>query len=293
MAEEEAERENHLAVLNHSQVLPNSALLGSRYLLTQKSLKHSGKYLGIAEVIGPLDREAHCDIWTEKKYGTQGIVPVRWIVAKDVPFARFHDLRYHQQHVTQVRHGNTIPGEIGRLVIQRYFEAAHGPTAVLHPLSQTAHGVTALHVGPSQSPAGDKRRGWSAPVNRHETSRDKFSPFQHGYAGFRYGFRYGFQRGSSERWSRDKFPNLVNKAPTAPSSAFGGLSQPVPGSFNSPGRRRSTLANAPRSFRGAHGSIFGRPSYELPRDCLTSAPWNGTPSQSERRLFQQRVGQHQ
>ena len=63
----------------------------------------------MAEIAGPID--------------AQNALPIRWIVAKDVPFARFKDLRYHEQAVTQVRHGNTIPGEAGRIVLQRYFEA--------------------------------------------------------------------------------------------------------------------------------------------------------------------------
>ena len=44
-------------------------------------------------------------------------------MAKDVPFALFVDLYYRDLPVTKVRHGNTIPGEVGREVVKRFFEA--------------------------------------------------------------------------------------------------------------------------------------------------------------------------
>ena len=240
----------------------------------------------MAEVIGPLDPQADCEFWMEKKHGTQGTIPIRWIVTKDVPFARFQDLKYHEQHVTQVRHGNTIPGEVGRLVIQRYFEAAHGSTAVLHPLSQIAHDVAGLRARHSHLPLEGQMRGWNALGNRHEASRDSVPQFQHG----RNGFRCGFRRGSSGRRSQNGLPHPMNNAPRILSSNFGQLPQPVPGSFHNPGRRRGAPTNARSLFRGGLNSVFEESSHSSPRVFVSTAPPNGPSSHPEQRVFQQQIG---
>ena len=230
-------------------------------------------------MIGPLDRNVDCKFWTEKKHGTQGTIPVRWIVTKDVPFASFQDLKYHEQHVTQVRHGNTIPGVVGRLVIQRYFEAAHASTAVLHPLSQTAHYVAAPPLKHSWLPTRGQTRGWSALVNQHEASKNRISQFQPR----RSGGKCGFRRVSPGRWGQNRPPYLMNNAPSTLSSAVGGLSQSMPGSFHSPGSRRSAPTNTRNDFRGGCNSVFEGSSYSSHRVSPSTAPWNGSPFQPKER----------
>ncbi|KAL2040968.1 hypothetical protein N7G274_006426 [Stereocaulon virgatum] len=97
------------------------------------SHKHSGKYVGMAEMSGPFNPDADPQIWAPGLKGNQGTIPMRWIVAKDVQFTAFNDLKYKGQCVTQLRHANTVPGEAGRLLVQSYFEAEHSDTAVIHP----------------------------------------------------------------------------------------------------------------------------------------------------------------
>lgn len=89
-----------------------------RYLFRAQSLgrtgsnreyshKHSGKYCGMAEMSGPFNPAVDPQIWTPGLKGNQGIIPLRWIVAKDVAFAVFEDLKYKGKAVTQLRHANT------------------------------------------------------------------------------------------------------------------------------------------------------------------------------------------
>ena len=40
-------------------------------------------------------------------YGNEGMIPTRWIVAKDIEFSAFDDMTYNNKPVTQLRHGNT------------------------------------------------------------------------------------------------------------------------------------------------------------------------------------------
>ena len=71
------------------------------------SYKHSGKYCGMAEMSGPFNPAVDPQIWTPGLKGNQGIIPLRWIVAKDVAFAVFEELKYKGKAVTQLRHANT------------------------------------------------------------------------------------------------------------------------------------------------------------------------------------------
>lgn len=160
------------------------------------SIKYSGKYLGMAEMVGPLDLEADCGFWTDKRDGNRGLIPIRWIVTKDVPFSKFQDLKYHEQHITQVRHGNTIPGEVGRLVIQRYFEAPHGPTATLHSLSQSSRHAEALESQNTILPRMGRKPRRSSLPQRHEVSRTAFGTFQHRRGRFSGALRGGLHEGS-------------------------------------------------------------------------------------------------
>lgn len=79
-----------------------------RILLDEgSSHRYGGKYCGLAEMSGPFDPERKLNIWQEGLYGNQGVVPTRWIVAKDIEFSAFNDLTYNNKPVTQLRHGNT------------------------------------------------------------------------------------------------------------------------------------------------------------------------------------------
>lgn len=56
---------------------------------------------------GPFDPEKEVNIWAEGLQGNEGVIPTRWIVAKDVEFSVFDDLTYNDKCVTQLRHANT------------------------------------------------------------------------------------------------------------------------------------------------------------------------------------------
>ena len=56
---------------------------------------------------GPFNPDADPQIWAPGLKGNQGTIPMRWIVAKDVQFSVFNDLKYKGQCVTQLRHANT------------------------------------------------------------------------------------------------------------------------------------------------------------------------------------------
>ena len=61
----------------------------------------------MAEMCGPYKADGDPHIWIEGLEGKQGIVPVHWILAKDVKFSVFDDLEYKGKLVTQLRHANT------------------------------------------------------------------------------------------------------------------------------------------------------------------------------------------
>jgi len=61
----------------------------------------------MAEMSGPYDPIAQSHLWQEKKDDIKGVIPIRWIVAKDVTFSAFNDLAYRGKPVTQLRHANT------------------------------------------------------------------------------------------------------------------------------------------------------------------------------------------
>lgn len=107
------------STLGSNKVLSDAYLKkkGHEKIILLFSVTHSNKYVGMAEVSGPL--------------AAQGFIQIRWIVTKIVPFSEFGDLKYREQPITSVRHGNTIPGEVGRAAVQRFFEAAHMSTSTL------------------------------------------------------------------------------------------------------------------------------------------------------------------
>ena len=61
----------------------------------------------MAEMSSPFDPDVDPQIWTPGLKGNQGIIPLRWIVAKDVPFVVFENVKYKGITVTQLRHANT------------------------------------------------------------------------------------------------------------------------------------------------------------------------------------------
>lgn len=83
--------------------------------------------------IGSYDPDGDTPYWKRFDGAVRGVIPVRWIVTKDVPYSTFDDLLYNNQKVTQLRHANTIPGTTGRLTLQRYFEAPHIQTPSINP----------------------------------------------------------------------------------------------------------------------------------------------------------------
>ena len=125
--------------------------------LTIKSHKNNSKFCGMAEMAGDYDENAKTPVWAEAQRDVKGAIPVRWLVAKDVPFTQIDDLEYHGQPVSQLRHANTIPGDIGRRTVQRYFEAPHAKTAVLHPASSS--------VLPQQQYRPQRHRAWPPPTS--------------------------------------------------------------------------------------------------------------------------------
>ncbi|KAF6221379.1 hypothetical protein HO133_002234 [Letharia lupina] len=79
--------------------------------------RYGGKYCGLAEMSGPFDPEREVNIWTEGLQGNEGVIPTRWIVAKDVEFSAFDDLNYNDKRVTQLRHAESrgVPYKIVRV----------------------------------------------------------------------------------------------------------------------------------------------------------------------------------
>ncbi len=201
----------------------------------------------MAEIAGSLDFTSNAGFSTEKPRLPQGFIPIRWIVAKDVPFGRFHDLNYHEQPVTQVRHGNTIPGEVGRLVVQRYFEAAHWPTATLHPLSHDSTGLTEVS---------------NAVGNRDRFRSRKNSHFHRDRKG---------SRGGSSRGSR----NIMNFAPRLSSLDMNGSSHTGGDYFDRAGRCLSEPSTAHHYFYKPSNSIYGGFSASLPEGFLRMTHRNG------------------
>ena len=71
------------------------------------SRQHYDKFCGIAEVDGPVNLSADPKIYIEDLKDCEGVIPVRWLVVKDVPFPAFSNITYKQKLETQLRHANT------------------------------------------------------------------------------------------------------------------------------------------------------------------------------------------
>lgn len=55
---------------------------------------------------GAYDPVSNPEIWTEDMQVNEGSLPIRWIVAKDVPFPVFDGQKHNETAVTMMRHGN-------------------------------------------------------------------------------------------------------------------------------------------------------------------------------------------
>ena len=91
---------------------------------------------------GSYNPDATAPQWAMSNKDVKGIIPIRWLVLKDVRFSTFDSLAYRGQPVTQLRHANTIPGLVGRLTVKLYFESPHTDVSVLYP---TPAGILRSH----------------------------------------------------------------------------------------------------------------------------------------------------
>lgn len=80
---------------------------GTRLVDVVGSHLYSGKYCGMAEMSGPYDPNVDPQSWIAGLKNSEGIIPMRWIVTKDVDFTLFVDLKYRGKPVTDLRHANT------------------------------------------------------------------------------------------------------------------------------------------------------------------------------------------
>ena len=75
--------------------------------LMKSSRQHSEKFCGMAEMNGPMDPSANPKSSIRDLEGCEGVIPLRWIVVKDVPFSAFNGVTHKGQPVTQLRRANT------------------------------------------------------------------------------------------------------------------------------------------------------------------------------------------
>ncbi|KAL6717507.1 hypothetical protein ACLMJK_005422 [Lecanora helva] len=158
-------------------------------------LSHGGKYCGMAEMSGPYQADADPHVFVKELEGKQGIIPIHWILAKDIDFSVFADLKYKGKQVTQLRHANTVPGGAGRCLIQMYFEHEHSGSAIIHPkidappaapfqLSPMSHHRSGLHssVYPSNQNFGpNSSHNRALQQRRQPTPQQMLRPMSQGY----------------------------------------------------------------------------------------------------------------
>lgn len=63
-------------------------------LLILVLMKQSDRFCGLAEMSGPYDPQAKAPNWERPWDQAKGIIPIRWLVVKDVPFSAFEDLTH-------------------------------------------------------------------------------------------------------------------------------------------------------------------------------------------------------
>ncbi len=63
-------------------------------------------FSGMAEMGGPFDPNADPRTWIKGLKDMKGVIPVHWIVAKDVEFSVFDHLKHNSQRVTETRNAN-------------------------------------------------------------------------------------------------------------------------------------------------------------------------------------------
>ena len=104
--EQEEGREDHFAVFDPEEVRSISpSTMGTPSNMVFSS-KHGGKYCGMAEMCGPYNADANPQTWIEGLKGKQGVIPLDWIVVKDVAYSAFANVQHRKRPVTDVRHAN-------------------------------------------------------------------------------------------------------------------------------------------------------------------------------------------
>ncbi|TKA78560.1 hypothetical protein B0A55_02803, partial [Friedmanniomyces simplex] len=104
------------------------------------SINGQKQYCGLAEMCGPWDPETLTEGWTDPSHGFKGTFPLTWIYVKNVPYARFAELKHGEknQPIANMWSGQTIsPSEpLGREVIQIYITAPHASNILAWPRAQ-------------------------------------------------------------------------------------------------------------------------------------------------------------
>ena len=128
--------------------------------------------------------ESKAPSWATINREVRGIIPVRWLVTKDVKVSISDDLAYHGQPVTQLRHANTIPGLIGQVTVRRFFETPHTYSPVLSPITPgfEARGVDVDQLHRIQRSYGSQFQAPRAPFAyqrciRPHIRQDRYPPF--------------------------------------------------------------------------------------------------------------------
>ena len=128
MGKETTRSKDLVHLVDHSQVeWPHAAFEASigKVADTSCSQRHRSKFCGLAEMSGPWDPHARVPSFLEGAREAKGLIPIRWLVAKDVPFSAFDGIEYRRQSVCLLRHVNTIRNEhppfLALRLLVRYF----------------------------------------------------------------------------------------------------------------------------------------------------------------------------
>lgn len=209
-----------------------------------------GRFLGMAQMTGPYEPYVRPIFSAEKWRDTVGVIPMQWLVAKDVPFSFFDHLRHGQVPVREVRHANPIPGEIGRDAVRTYFEAAHADCVSLLPQGGILENQPRLH-------------------------HSGYMPYGHNGYPYRYSPTQVHQSGDARLYNHPApiyhpqgRPTVNSYMPQAVNPGF----KPFPGTYQ-PGPSPNVNLPAPAYQDKAHG-MNGRSPYV---DAFTPVYPNGAP----------------
>lgn len=98
----------------------SKAFKGSGVIYLFFSVNGSGKFCGVAQMIGPVDYSRTSDIWVEATRW-KGVFPLRWLINKEVPNKHFRNLRVpsnENKPVTSSRDTQELPFAVGVAMIQ-------------------------------------------------------------------------------------------------------------------------------------------------------------------------------